>query len=80
MPTTRLSEADHARLQRLARETGQSYQEVLHRALETYERDCFLDALNASFAKLRADPKAWEDELAERSAWDVTSSDTERDS
>ena len=76
MPTTRINELDHARLQRLAKETGQSHQEVLSRALEGYEREYLLDAMNAGFEALRADPVAWAEELAERAAWDATSSDT----
>ncbi len=68
---TRINEVDHARLQRLAEKTGQSQQDVLHRALETYERDCFLDSVNVAFAALKADPAAWAEEMAERAAWDA---------
>ena len=78
--TTRIAARDHERLQRLAQKTGQSQQEVIGRALEAYERECFLDALNASFAELRADPQAWGNELAERALWDATSNDFGRDS
>lgn len=76
MPATRLTPKDHLRLVRLAEETGQSHQEVITRALDAYEREHFLDALDAGFAKLRADPKAWAAELEERAAWDVTSTDS----
>jgi hypothetical protein len=75
MPTTRISELDHARLQRLARETGQSHQEVLSRALEGYERERLLEGMNEGFTALRADPAAWAEELAERAAWDATGGD-----
>jgi predicted transcriptional regulator len=80
MSATRISPRDHQRLQRLAKETGQSQQEVISHALESYERECMLDALNASFAELRADPQAWANELAERAQWDTTSNDFGRDS
>ncbi len=76
MTATRIAEKDHLRLQRLAKETGQSQQEVISRALDVYEREHFLEALDASFTKLREDPTAWAEELAERALWDVTSRDS----
>ena len=30
----------------------------------------FLDEVNAAYCRLRADPKAWKEELAERQIWD----------
>jgi hypothetical protein len=30
----------------------------------------FLEEVNAAYARLRADPKAWQEELAERQLWD----------
>jgi predicted transcriptional regulator len=78
--TTRIAARDRERLHRLAQDTGQSHQEVIGKALEVYERECFLDAINAGFAELRADPQAWDDELAERAFWDATSNDFGRDS
>ena len=80
MPATRLTTQDHERLQRLANKTGQTHQEVLGRALESYEREQMLDDLNASFTALRSDPKAWSEELAERAQWDTTSDDVGGDS
>lgn len=75
MPVARLSPQDHKRLQRLAEETGKSQGDVLRCALEIFEREYFLDALNAGFARLQADPKAWAEELEERAAWDATDID-----
>lgn len=80
MAATRISPLDHDRLQRLAQKTGQTQQEVLGRALEAYERDCMLNAMNDSFAQLRADPVAWAEELAERAAWEATTADFGGDS
>jgi predicted transcriptional regulator len=80
MPATRISPRGHERLQRLAEETGQSHQEVIDRALEAYEREHMLDALNASFAELKADPQQWSEELAERAQWDTTAGDFGGDS
>ena len=77
---TRISPRDHERLQRLAENTGQSHQEVIGRALEAYERECMLNAINESFSQLRANPEAWAEEKAERAAWDATTADFGGDS
>jgi len=37
--------------------------------------EAFLDEVNAAFARLRADPRAWEEELAERQLWDFSLAD-----
>jgi hypothetical protein len=47
-------------------------QEVLSKAIDQLERKRFLEEANAGFAALRAEPKAWEEELKERRVWDVT--------
>jgi hypothetical protein len=43
---------------------------VLSEAIERYQRDKFLDEVNAAHAALRKDPKAWTEEQAERAAMD----------
>jgi hypothetical protein len=50
-------------------------QAVLDSAIEHYQRDKFLDGVNAGFANLRSDPKAWNEEQAERALWDKTLSE-----
>ena len=47
-------------------------QTILDEAIDQYSRDKFLDEVNAAYARLRADPKAWKEELAERKEWDGT--------
>jgi hypothetical protein len=49
--------------------------EVLDRAIEVYRRQQFLSGLNADFAALRQDQAAWQEELAEREAWDSALAD-----
>jgi hypothetical protein len=49
--------------------------EVLERALESYRRQRFLEALNEDFSALRKDPAAWASEQDERAAWDATLAD-----
>jgi hypothetical protein len=43
--------------------------------LSDTERRGFLAGVNADFAVLRNDPTAWQEELAERTAWDCTLAD-----
>lgn len=50
-------------------------QAVLDAAIEHYQRDKFLDDVNAAFANLRSDPKAWKEEQSERALWDKTLND-----
>lgn len=73
--TARLAEQAYRRLQDLAARSGQSVPTILDKAVEAYRREQFLRDTNAAFAALRADPEAWQDELAERAAWDTTLGD-----
>ena len=50
-------------------------QKVLERALEVYRRRRFLERVNAAYASLRSDRRAWSAVQAERKAWDSTLSD-----
>ena len=45
-------------------------QAVLDEAIEHYQRDKFLDEVNAAYAALRNDAIAWKEEQAERALWD----------
>ena len=40
-----------------------------------YRRQRFLEESNRAFEALRADPKKWKSEQAEREAWDITLTD-----
>jgi hypothetical protein len=50
-------------------------QAVLIAAIEHDQRDKFLNGVNAAYAELRNDPKAWKEEQAERAVWDKTNVD-----
>ena len=50
-------------------------QAVLDEAIEHYQRERLLDEANAAYARLKSDPKAWKEELAERAQWDGTLAD-----
>ena len=72
MPQTRISERSHRTLKQLAAETGYTFEQVVDEALARYQRERLLDAINAGYAALRSDPRAWAAEQAERAAWDAT--------
>ena len=74
-PNIRISPQARAILRQLAKHEGKSMQSVLDDAIERYRRDRFLDEVNAAYAALRSDPKAWKEEAAERALWDRTLAD-----
>jgi len=45
-------------------------QAILDEAIEHYQREKFLDEVNAAYARLRTNPRAWKEELTERQTWD----------
>ncbi len=73
--TVRISAETHELLPKLAAATGEPMQRVLERAVENYRREQFYAEFNAAFARLRADPVAWEEELAERALLEGTLAD-----
>ncbi len=66
MPTTRISESDHRVLQELAATTGKQHQEIIHEALDNYQRERLLDEINAGYSRIRADRKSWAEVKSER--------------
>jgi predicted transcriptional regulator len=73
--TVRLSEETRAILRELARESEESMQTVLARAVEAYRRQRVLESTNEAYAALRADPDAWRTVQEERAAWDAALAD-----
>ncbi len=59
-------------LRRIAKQSRESMQDSLAKAIELYRRQIFLQETNAAFDALRKDPKAWQEELKERKEWDST--------
>ncbi|MBI2899764.1 MAG: hypothetical protein HYY17_06240 [Planctomycetes bacterium] len=62
-------------LRALARKSGESLPAVLARAVEWYRRKLLLRRANEAYDRLRADPKAWREELRERARWKNTLAD-----
>jgi predicted DNA-binding protein len=71
-PNIRISPKSKAALRDLAKRAGKPMQTILDEAIDQYQRDKFLDEVNAAYARLRADPVAWKEELAERQDWNGT--------
>lgn len=71
----RMSEGSHRTLKSLSEQAGESMQATLDRILEAHRRESMLQEANRAFAALRADPKAWAEELEERKLWESTLAD-----
>jgi hypothetical protein len=68
----RISPKTQRQLRELATESGRAAIDILEAAVDAYRRQFFLEQLNEQFARLRADPAAWREELAERKLWEGT--------
>jgi hypothetical protein len=73
--TIRISDSARGTLRNLARAEGTSMLALLDEAVEALRRQRFLEQVNADFAALRDDPRAWAEVEAERRAWDATLAD-----
>jgi hypothetical protein len=73
--TIRLRVESHQALKEIARVTGESLQSALDRAIEDLRRKTYLEGLNADYAALRQDPKAWEEFQKELGDFDSTNTD-----
>ncbi|MBS1828560.1 MAG: toxin-antitoxin system protein [Acidobacteria bacterium] len=74
-PNIRISPQAKATLRELAHKEGKPMQTVLDEAIEHYQREKFMDEVNAAYARLKSDPKEWREEQEERDAWEATDSD-----
>ncbi len=71
----RINSEAHTMLCRIARQSGESMQASLTKAIELYRRQTFLQKVNVAFEALRKNSKAWREELKEREGWDSALSD-----
>ena len=55
--------------------SGKSIQAVLEQAIEQYRGQQFLEAANQAYIALRNNSEAWQEELEERSLWDINLED-----
>lgn len=73
--TVRITRATRAKLREIARREQASMRWVLERAVEEYRRKRFMEAVNAGYAQLRADPAVWKAHEAEAALWERTLGD-----
>ena len=73
--TIRISPSSHEILKEESKSSGRSMQSVLDEAIEQFRRRRFISEVNASFAQVREDERAWGEVLKEREAWDTTTMD-----
>ena len=70
--TVRISDSAREILREMAQVEGRPMQALLEEAIETFRRKRFLEQVNAAYASLRRDAKAWEAVERERREWDRT--------
>lgn len=73
--TVRRHQHTHQSLRAIATRTGRTMPEVLDQAVEQLRRQSLLEGMTEDFAALRKSSRAWQEELAEREAWDGTLGD-----
>ena len=72
MKMIRLNEESDQQLDEIAKETGETKQDLMKAAVALLARKYFFEKANKAFAELRKDKKAWQEELEERKLWDAT--------
>ena len=77
--TVRIDETTYTLLKQLAERAGMTMLDLLAEAVEDHRRNMFLRQMNADFARLRNNPKAWQEELEERALWDNALCDGQED-
>lgn len=77
--TVRISSSALRSLQQLSKATGRSQIALVEEAVEELRRKRIFEEANRVFVALKADPKAWAEELEERKAWEGTLGDGQED-
>jgi predicted DNA-binding protein len=70
--TVRITKGTKEILDEIASREGRPKSVILAEAVERYRRERFFRSLNDGYARLKADEKAWKDELKEREPWEST--------
>lgn len=77
--TVRISSRAQRTLQQLSKATGRSQTALLEEAVEELRRKRIFEEANRAYTALKADPKAWAEELEERKSWETTLGDGQDD-
>lgn len=75
MATVRVEKTLHTKLKELSEVEHRPISQVIEEAIDRYEREKFWAAMHESFARLRADPTAWQEYQDETAIWDSMSGD-----
>lgn len=70
--TVRINNHTREILDEIAEKEGRPRSAILADAVERYRRERFFKSLNDGYVRLKADKKAWREELKERGLWDNT--------
>lgn len=75
MATVRVERTVHAKLKELSEAEHRPISQVIEEAIDRYQREKFWAEMHESFARLRADPAAWQEYQDEAAIWDSISGD-----
>ena len=70
MATVRIGPELHETLRTLSEAEKRPISQVIATAIDRYQKENFWRAMHEGFARLRADPEAWEDYQNEAALWD----------
>lgn len=73
--TIRVSRDVYNTVKDIALQQNENIQDVIESAVKDYKKKKFFDGLNNAYSKLKEDPAAWAEELAEREEWDIVLKD-----
>jgi hypothetical protein len=73
--TVIISNTSYQALAELSASSGKPIQTILEQAIEQYRRQQFLAVANQAYLALRDRSEAWQEELEERAAWNITLED-----
>ena len=75
----RIQSQSYNKLRAMAKASNVKMPDVLAKAIDERYQKWLLEGLADDYARLRADPKAWAEELKERELWDCTLADGLKD-
>jgi len=70
--TVRINAKTHKLLQDIKKNSGDSMQAIISKALERYKEIQFWEEVNEAYSKLKANKTAFKDEIEERKLWEKT--------
>jgi hypothetical protein len=73
--TVRVAPATYHRLKELSALRNEPMTATMQAAVDLLYRERFLDECDSAYARLKSNPKAWQAELQERTAWESTLGD-----